>query len=89
MLDKESLLLSIERIHKRLGPLETKTAISYINKNEIKEGFGILLLYYDKYYKKGLQNRENIDALLNKIPCSLVDSLSNANKLILCDTSKI
>lgn len=87
--DKDSLQLSIERIQKRLGPLETKTAIAHLQKNELKECFGILLLYYDKHYQKGLQNRENINALLNKIPCSLVDSITNAEKLVTCITSNI
>lgn len=87
--DTDSLQLSIERIQKRLGPLETKTALAHLHKNELEECFGILLLYYDKHYKKGLQNRENINALLNKIPCSLVDSITNAEKLVTCVTSNI
>jgi tRNA 2-selenouridine synthase len=87
--DIQSLQQSIERIQKRLGPLETKTALAHLHKNEIEDCFGILLLYYDKHYKKGLQNRENINDLLNKIPCSLVDSITNADKLVLCSTSNI
>ena len=85
-LDKEKLQLSIERIQKRLGPLETKTALVHLSANEIELCFGILLLYYDKQYKKALNNRENIATLLNKIPCFSVDSISNSEKLILCTT---
>ena len=85
-LDKEKLVLSIERIQKRLGPLETKTALVHLFKDEIELCFGILLMYYDKQYKKALDNRENIDALLNKIPCFSVDSISNTEKLLLCTT---
>lgn len=85
-LDKEKLVLSIERIQKRLGPLETKTALVHLFKDEIELCFGILLMYYDKQYKKALYNRENIDALLNKIPCFSVDSISNTEKLLLCTT---
>jgi tRNA 2-selenouridine synthase len=87
--DRNSLQLSIERIQKRLGPLETKTAVAHLHKNELQECFGILLLYYDKHYTNGLQNRGNINALLNKIPCSLVDSITNAEKLVTCVTSNI
>ncbi|HSN60341.1 MAG TPA: tRNA 2-selenouridine(34) synthase MnmH [Ferruginibacter sp.] len=87
--DKEQLLQSIQRIQKRLGPLETKTAIAHLYKNEIEECFGILLLYYDKHYKKGLLNRENIDHLLNKIPASSVDSIINAEKLVICNTANM
>ena len=85
-LDKEKLHLSIERIQKRLGPLETKTALVHLSANEIDLCFGILLPYYDKQYKKALNNRENIATLLNKIPCFSVDSISNSEKLILCTT---
>ena len=87
--DKEQLQESIERIQKRLGPLETKTAIAHLQKDEIAECFGILLLYYDKHYKKGLQNRDNIDKLLNKIPCLSVDSIVNAKKLHLCNSESM
>ncbi len=87
--DKEQLLQSIERIQKRLGPLETKSAIAHLHKNEIEECFGILLLYYDKHYKKGLQNRENIQSLLNKISASNVDSIINAEKLVVCNTANM
>ena len=85
-LDKEKLGLSIERIQKRLGPLETKTALAHLFKGEIELCFGILLMYYDKQYKKALDNRENIASLLNKIPCFSVDSISNTEKLLLCTT---
>ena len=84
--DKHSVQLSIERIQKRLGPLETKTAIAFLHKNEIADCFGILLLYYDKHYNKGLENRENFESQLNKIPCLHVDSITNAHKLVTCLT---
>lgn len=84
--DNERLLLSIERIQKRLGPLETKNALAHLEKNEIELCFGILLLYYDKHYSKGLHNRENLEPLLNKIPCLTVDSITNTEKLLQCAT---
>lgn len=87
--DQHSLQLSIERIQKRLGPLETKTAIACLHKNKIDDCFGILLLYYDKHYNKGLQNRENFESQLNKIPCLHVDSITNAQKLVTCLTVNI
>lgn len=82
--DKERLLLSIERIQKRLGPLETKNAKAHLERDEIDHCFGILLLYYDKHYEKGLHNRENLQHLLNKIPCLNVDSLTNTENLLQC-----
>ncbi len=41
--DKERLLLSIERIQKRLGPLETKNAIAHLKKDETELYFTALL----------------------------------------------
>jgi len=87
-LDKQRLSDAIERIQKRLGPLETKTALAELEAGNIKECFRILLSYYDKLYSKGLHNRENIGELLNKIPCSTVDRISITEKLLSCATAE-
>jgi len=86
--DPEKLKISIERIQKRLGPMETKTALLHLSENKMEACFSILLAYYDKVYNKALYNRENIDGLLNKIPCLSVDNLSNTEKLLLCNSAK-
>jgi tRNA 2-selenouridine synthase len=78
----EQLVNAIIRIKKRLGGLETKTAINYLLENNRRECFRILLTYYDKYYEKGLHNRQNLPALLNKIPCAGGDIKNNTQKLI-------
>ena len=83
---KEQLVNAIIRIQKRLGGLETKNAINHLLENNHKECFRILLTYYDKWYEKGLHNRENLTALLNKIPCSGVDTLINTQKILSCRT---
>lgn len=80
--DKEKLVNAIIRIQKRLGGLETKTAINYLLENNHKECFRVLLKYYDKCYSKGLSNRENLPALLNKIACASVDVKTITNILI-------
>jgi tRNA 2-selenouridine synthase len=77
---REDLENSIIRIQKRLGGLETQNAINFLQENNIKECFSILLKYYDKLYAKGLKNRENYDLLLNIIPCLCVNT-DNVNKL--------
>jgi tRNA 2-selenouridine synthase len=87
--DKEKLKTAIERIQKRLGPLETKTALLHLQQNETEACFAILLTYYDKQYIKGLNNRENLTGLLNKIPCLSVDTISNTEKLLLCCSEKL
>ncbi len=80
-IEKEKLVNAIMRIQKRLGGLETKNAINFLLEENIKESFRILLRYYDKWYEKGLHNRENINLLLNKIPCLSVDTNSNVQKI--------
>ncbi len=77
--DKKELVNSIMKIQKRLGGLETKNAINYLLENNMKECFSILLHYYDKMYANALYKRENIDAVLNKIPCKTVEA-ENADK---------
>jgi tRNA 2-selenouridine synthase len=81
---KETLQDAILRIQKRLGGLETKNAIGFLAENNYRECFRILLSYYDKWYYKGLYNRENILNLLNKIPCASVDTGTNTQKLLSC-----
>lgn len=82
---KEQLVNAIIRIQKRLGGLETKNAINHLLENNCKECFSILLTYYDKLYNKALLNRENLSALLNKIPCSGVDTTTNTQNILSCN----
>jgi tRNA 2-selenouridine synthase len=84
--EKEKLVNAIIRIQKRLGGLETKNAINYLLENNHKECFRILLTYYDKLYAKGLQNRENLSTLLNKIHCLSVDTATNTQNILTCST---
>lgn len=65
---KDELAAAITRIQKRLGPLETKTALGFLLEDNISECFSILLKYYDKLYKKGLANRPENKQVIN-IPC--------------------
>ena len=80
-LPKDKLVNAIMRIQKRLGGLETKNAINFLLENNVTACFNILLLYYDKWYLKGLYNRENLPILLNKIPCTNVD-IENVHLLL-------
>lgn len=75
--DKNELKGSIMKIQKRLGGLDTKNAINYLLENKVSDCFSILLRYYDKMYNNSLNKRENIEAVLNKIPCATVD-INNA-----------
>lgn len=79
---KSELVTAIMRIQKRLGGLETKNAINHLLENDFKESFRILLKYYDKWYEKGLYNRENAQELIQKIETQIVDNEMNTNILM-------
>lgn len=79
--DLQELEAAIIRIQKRLGGLETKTAIKFLNENNLVECFRILLKYYDKQYLKGLHSRDNLDELLHRVECETVDAERNASHI--------
>jgi tRNA 2-selenouridine synthase len=79
---KDELVTAIMRIQKRLGGLETKTAINFLLENNFKESFRILLTYYDKYYLKGLYNRENAKELIKIIVAEGVDTGKNIRYIL-------
>lgn len=66
-LPKADLASAITRIQKRLGGLETKTAMNYLIEDNIRESFRVLLKYYDKQYEKGLHNRQDPKPNINII----------------------
>jgi tRNA 2-selenouridine synthase len=77
-LDKEKMVNAIIRIQKRLGGLETKNAIGFMIEGDIKESFRILLKYYDKWYEKSLQARENWEQLVSRVNATNCDPFANA-----------
>ena len=79
--DKEKMIDAILRIKERLGGLEAKKAIEFLNEDNTLESFRILLKYYDKWYTKGLHNREYIISLLHIVNCNSVTP-ENAKKLV-------
>lgn len=66
------LIECTERIAKRLGGLDTKNTIAFLQEGNLREAFRILLRYYDKTYAKGLHSRENLSILLRQIQSSEV-----------------
>ena len=80
-LEKEKMIDAIVRIKERLGGLESKKAIEFLLQDNTIESFRILLKYYDKWYTKGLHNRENINALLHTVNCKSLTP-ENAKKLV-------
>lgn len=53
-LNKKFLIEKTERIRKRLGPEQTRDAIKAIEENRMADFIDIVLVYYDKTYRKGL-----------------------------------
>jgi tRNA 2-selenouridine synthase len=80
-LDREKMVNAIMRIQKRLGGLETKNAINFLIEGNTKESFRILLRYYDKWYGKSLQSRDNWEQLVSTIP-SHCDAPATARLLL-------
>lgn len=80
--EKGKLADAIIRIQKRLGGLEAKNAINFLEEGNHKECFRILLKYYDKWYTKGLYNRGDVAGQIKKIPGTAVDAKNNAGLLM-------
>jgi tRNA 2-selenouridine synthase len=80
--EKEKLINATVRIQKRLGGLETKTAVNCLLENDTKGAFAILLKYYDKFYNKSMHNqRENVELLMHKITMPQVNPSLNAEQV--------
>jgi tRNA 2-selenouridine synthase len=56
-LDKDFLVECTERIRKRLGPEQTTHAIAAIREHRMADFIRMVLVYYDKTYRKGLSSR--------------------------------
>lgn len=80
-LDRQKVIDAILRITEKLGGLNTKLAIQWLESENTLESFRILLEYYDKFYSRSLHNREGLNSLLQSIECKSV-SAENANLLI-------
>lgn len=81
-LDTQRVLDAIIRLQKRLGGLETKTAILHLEAGNVRECFKVLLKYYDRYYQKGLINRENLHELLTMVHCNAIQPSANAAEVL-------
>jgi tRNA 2-selenouridine synthase len=79
-LDKDFLIESTERIGRRLGPEQTKAAITAIREGRMADFIRQVLIYYDRTYMKGLNSR----AASNIIPiiATTGNSLQNAAQLL-------
>ena len=76
----EDIKKSVLKIRKRLGPLNTKQAISAADKGDLLSVANLSLIYYDKAYLKGLNNRD--ENKITKIKLEKVNHKANANTII-------
>lgn len=80
-LDKMKMINAIVRIKKRLGGLDAKDAVNAFMEDRTADCFRILLRYYDKWYTKGMESREDLKNQLINIPCETVTK-ENVSKLL-------
>lgn len=79
--DRQQVADAILRIDKRLGGLETKKAIQFLEENNIQDCFRILLTYYDKYYMKAI-NKVAATQPIIKLITATVDTEKNTSLLL-------
>lgn len=84
-LDKDFLVECTERIHKRLGPLQTKQAVAAIRENRMEDFIRLVLVYYDKTYGTGLAKRK--PEQLFTIEITAPEAESNAAQILAFITS--
>jgi tRNA 2-selenouridine synthase len=77
--DPVRLSESVQKISKRLGGVRTAEALSAIDRGDYYEAAIITLDYYDKFYLKGLNRRDQEKVVV--IGSDTTDALKNARKL--------
>jgi tRNA 2-selenouridine synthase len=80
-LDKDFLIECTERIGRRLGPQQTKYAIAAIRDGRMADFIRLVLVYYDKTYRKGLDSRGA--GKIIPIPADNTDADRNTRQLML------
>lgn len=75
----EVLKDAVLRIQKKLGGLETKNAINFLDEGNINKAFELLLVYYDRGYKaaSARSNRKGIE-----INSDRIDVINNAELIL-------
>ncbi|HEY8929380.1 MAG TPA: tRNA 2-selenouridine(34) synthase MnmH [Mucilaginibacter sp.] len=79
-LDKDFLIECTERIRKRLGPEQTRDAITAIRENRMEDFVRLALVYYDKTYRTGLLKRDT-DKVYH-LPIDPADISASAKQLL-------
>jgi tRNA 2-selenouridine synthase len=82
VLSKADLIEATKRLEKNLGNEAMNQSIQFIMEDNFTEAFSILLKYYDKYYTKGKEKRENWQTLCTNIECATNTPNENAQLII-------
>ena len=80
VLDKDFLKSCTQKIWKRLGPEQTKNAITAIDEDRMADFIRTVLVYYDKTYSNGLTKRDQ--SKIVEINGDGTDAPSNARQII-------
>lgn len=87
-LNPDFLIESTERIGKRLGPEQTRDAVSAIKQNLMADFVRVVLVYYDKTYAAGQSKR--VPASVHQVICPNGDPKNNtALILTYCKTKQL
>ena len=76
----EKLEVSILRISKRLGGLNTKLSLEALGRKDYEVIADLTLSYYDKYYEAGVGKR--LPSSVIRIPSNTVDPVINADHIL-------
>jgi tRNA 2-selenouridine synthase len=76
--DVQLLIDATVRIQKRLGGLDTRNAVQFLNENNIIAAFAILLKYYDRWYEKNTLSASPPKLLVQQFNAEKVDPINNA-----------
>jgi tRNA 2-selenouridine synthase len=79
-LDKDFLVACTDRIRKRLGLEQTKQAIAAIREDRMDEFVRLVLVYYDKTYRLGLDARH--PTRIFPLPAKDTDPIRNACQIL-------
>lgn len=80
--NKEKLLNAIVRITKKLGGLETKTAVNALLEDDLSSCFSVLLKYYDKLYYRSLEAGKKESRKITEVPANSTDAKLNSNSIL-------
>ena len=79
-LDRDFLVECTLRITKRLGPEQTKNAVAALHEGRIADFIRLVLVYYDKAYRKGLKCRDTHRII--ELPVKTRDTEQNTATLL-------